>query len=105
MVDIGKIQGALRREGVDGWLFFDHHLRDPLAYRVLGFQPASHVTRRWYYFIPVDGEPKGLVHRVEGGRLDELPGEKVPVLELDRAGGGDRAHSGRGTAGSHAILA
>ncbi len=78
MVDIGKIQGALRREGVDGWLFFDHHLRDPLAYRVLGFQPASHVTRRWYYFIPVDGEPKGLVHRVEGGRLDELPGEKVP---------------------------
>jgi len=77
-MNVGEIQEALRREQVDGWLFFDHHLRDPLAYRVLGFQPASHVTRRWYYFIPVDGEPMGLVHRVESKRLDELPGEKVP---------------------------
>ncbi len=78
MVDIGKIQVALRSEGVDGWLFFDHHRRDPLAYRVLGFQPAEHVTRRWYYFIPAEGEPKGLVHRVESRKLDELPGEKIP---------------------------
>jgi len=77
-MNVGKIQEALRREQVDGWLFFDHHLRDPLAYRVLGFQPASHVTRRWYYFIPAEGEPMGLVHRVESKRLDELPGEKVP---------------------------
>jgi Xaa-Pro dipeptidase len=63
---------------VNGWLFFDHHRRDPLAYRVLGFQPAEHVTRRWYYFIPAEGEPKGLVHRVESHKLDELPGEKIP---------------------------
>ena len=77
-MNVGEIQEALRREQVDGWLFFDHHLRDPLAYRVLGFQPASHVTRRWYYFIPAEGEPMGLVHRVESKRLDELPGEKVP---------------------------
>ena len=77
-MNVAEIQEALRRENVDGWLFFDHHLRDPLAYRVLGFQPASHVTRRWYYFIPAEGEPKGLVHRVESKRLDELPGEKVP---------------------------
>ena len=77
-MNVGEIQEALRREQVDGWLFFDHHLRDPLAYRVLGFQPASHGTRRWYYFIPVEGEPMGLVHRVESKRLDELPGEKVP---------------------------
>ena len=77
-MNVGEIQEALRRENVDGWLFFDHHLRDPLAYRVLGFQPASHVTRRWYYFIPSDGEPMGLVHRVESKRLDALPGEKVP---------------------------
>jgi Xaa-Pro dipeptidase len=76
-VKVDEIQEALRREKLDGWLFFDHHLRDPLAYRVLGFSPASHVTRRWYYFIPAAGEPLGLVHRVESGRLDELPGEKI----------------------------
>ncbi|HVP46458.1 MAG TPA: Xaa-Pro peptidase family protein [Bryobacteraceae bacterium] len=74
---VGEIQEALRREGLDGWLFFDHHQRDPLAYRVLGFMPARHVTRRWYYFIPAQGEPKGLVHRVEPGMLDAVPGEKI----------------------------
>ena len=28
---------------MDGWLFFDHHGRDPLAYRVLGFRPRPTV--------------------------------------------------------------
>jgi Xaa-Pro aminopeptidase len=76
-VNVGEIQEALGREKLDGWLFFDHHRRDPLAYRVLGFQPASHITRRWYYFIPAQGEPRGLVHRIESGMLDALPGEKI----------------------------
>jgi Xaa-Pro dipeptidase len=76
-VNIAEIQEALSGEGIDGWLFFDHHQRDPLAYRVLGLSPPSHVTRRWYYFIPAKGEPRGLVHRIESGMLDLLPGEKI----------------------------
>ncbi|SRR5579871_1202052 len=77
-MNVSEIQEALQREELDGWLFFDHHLRDPLSYRVLGFRPAGHVTRRWYYFIPANGGPMGLVHRVEPKMLDALPGEKVP---------------------------
>ena len=77
MIDIAVIQQALGQEGVDGWLFFDHHERDPLAYRVLKLTPGRTVTRRWYYFIPTQGEPVGLVHRIEAGMLDQLPGEKV----------------------------
>src|SRR5579864_9013338 len=69
-----EIQAALLQEGLDGWLFFDHHRRDPLAYRVLQFTPGSMVTRRWYYFIPAQGEPAGLVHRIESQTLSELPG-------------------------------
>lgn len=76
MIDISEIQRALKEEGVDGWLFFDHHQRDPLAYRVLKLHPAM-ATRRWYYFIPTDGEPKRLVHRIESGNLDQLRGEKT----------------------------
>ena len=76
-MNLAEIQEALQREKLDGWLFFDHHERDPLAYRVLGFSPASHVTRRWYYFIPAEGEPLGLVHRIESARLDAVPGEKI----------------------------
>src|ERR1700677_69528 len=75
-MDLPRIQEALRREKLDGWLFFDHHGRDPLAYRVLGFPPPGHVTRRWYYLIPAEGEPRGLVHRIEAGVIGALPGEK-----------------------------
>lgn len=76
-MNVAEIQEALKSEKLDGWLFFDHHQRDPLAYRVLGFSPASHVTRRWYYFIPAGGDPRGLVHRIESGMLNALPGEKI----------------------------
>jgi Xaa-Pro aminopeptidase len=73
-----RIQCELRKAGLDGWLFFDHHGRDPLAYRVLGLNPHGHVTRRWFYFIPSLGEPCGLAHRVEPHRLDALPGAIIP---------------------------
>ncbi len=75
---IDDIQRALRAENLDAWLFFDHHRRDPLAYRVLRFEPAQSVTRRWYYLVPAHGEPVALVHKIEPRVLDPLPGEKRP---------------------------
>ena len=71
-----QIQKALRVDHLDGWLFFDHHRRDPLSYRILGLPDDVTPTRRWYYFLPVEGEPKKLVHQIESGTLDELPGGK-----------------------------
>ncbi len=73
---IERIQEALRREGIDGWLFFDHHRRDPLAYRVLKFESAQSVSRRWYYLVPASGEPRALTHLIEAHVLDPLPGRK-----------------------------
>lgn len=75
---LDEIQSQLRQSKLDGWLFFDHHQRDPLAYRILGLSLRSHVTRRWYYFIPADGEARGMVHRIESKMLDAIPGEKFP---------------------------
>lgn len=72
---IAEIQAALRAEGLDAWLFFDHHLRDPLAYRVLQFEPAQSVSRRWYYIVPAEGEPRGLAHKIEPEVLRDLPGD------------------------------
>jgi Xaa-Pro aminopeptidase len=72
-----EIQATLRAEGLDGWLFFDHHHRDPLAYRVLQFDAGPVVTRRWYYLVPAEGEPRALVHKIEAHVLDALPGDKV----------------------------
>jgi len=72
-----SIQRELQRAGLDGWLFFDHHHRDPLAYRILGLPTTGHITRRWYYFIPARGEPRALVHGVEPHVLDTLPGART----------------------------
>jgi Xaa-Pro aminopeptidase len=73
---IEAMQAAIRDAGFDGWLFYDHHHRDPIAARILGLDEKAHITRRWYYFVPAAGEPRKLVHRVEQGRLDALPGSK-----------------------------
>ena len=75
-MDLSAIQAALRERNIDAWLFYDHHHRDPIAYRVLGLPPGQMVTRRWFYLIPADGEPLKLVHKIEPGHLDPLPGSK-----------------------------
>lgn len=75
-MDLIAIQSALREHKLDGWLFYDHHHRDPIAYRILGLSPEIFVSRRWFYFIPAQGAPRKLVHRIEEGKLDTLPGHK-----------------------------
>ncbi|MGC2209214.1 MAG: Xaa-Pro peptidase family protein [Candidatus Korobacteraceae bacterium] len=72
-MDLDAIQQALREQGFDGWLFYDHHHRDEIAYSILGL-PELHVTRRWFYLIPAAGEPVKLNHRVEPRHLASLPG-------------------------------
>ena len=76
MPNIAVIQEALRRQKIDGWLFYDILHRDPIAYRVLGL---GHVLakRRWFYLIPARGTPRKLVHRIEAATLDSLLGDKM----------------------------
>lgn len=75
-MNLQAIQAALRERKIDAWLFYDHHHRDPIAYRLLGLPSSLMVTRRWFYLIPANGEPVKLVHKIEAGHLDRLPGSK-----------------------------
>jgi len=71
-----RIQQAIREQpGLDGWLFYDFRHLDPIAYRVLLLDPSLHVTRRWYYWVPAQGTPVKLQHRIEPHVLDGLPGD------------------------------
>ena len=89
-MELEKIQQEIRSQKLDGWLFFDHHLRDPLGYRVLGLTPPAAPTRRWYYMIPAQGTPRGLEHRIERGMTGTLPGEKIPYSSWTEQLGGLR---------------
>jgi Xaa-Pro dipeptidase len=75
IMDLKGIQEHLREGQLDAWLFYDHHQRDPIAYRILKL-PHSLCTRRWYYMIPASGEPEKLVHRIERTSLAALPGRE-----------------------------
>lgn len=77
MPDLAAIQSELRNQKLDGWLFYDHHHRDPIAGRILGLPANDKVTRRWFYYIPSRGTPGKLVHRIESRQLDSLPGRKT----------------------------
>jgi Xaa-Pro dipeptidase len=83
-MELDRIQEALREREIGGWLFCDFHNRDHLAYRILGLDPTKMTTRRWFYFIPARGEPRKLVHSVEKGRLDSLPGSKIVYLPWEQ---------------------
>jgi Xaa-Pro dipeptidase len=76
-LDVQRIQKALARHGIDGWLLYDFHGSNPVAGRITGLDRAGKMTtRRWYYLIPKEGEPRALVHAIESHNLDSLPGTK-----------------------------
>lgn len=73
--NLAAMQAALREQHCEGWLFADHHHRDAIAGRLLGLPPERMTTRRWFYLVPAEGIPRKLVHRIEAGQLEGLPGE------------------------------
>ena len=79
-MDLSQLQSALTAAGLDGWLFADFRGSDPLAIGILGLDPTAHTTRRWFYFVPASGEPTRIVHSIERGSLDAVPGHKLVYL-------------------------
>jgi Xaa-Pro aminopeptidase len=80
MFNLSAIQAALRDFHLDAWLLYDFRGSNVLARRVLGFPDGPAGSRRWFYCIPAEGQPRKLVHRIESGALDHLPGEKTVYL-------------------------
>lgn len=80
MVNIKAIQEALQSNGLDGWLLADFRGNNVLARRILEIPDSQKSSRRFYYYIPAEGKPRKLVHRIESGALDSLPGEKTVYL-------------------------
>jgi Xaa-Pro dipeptidase len=80
MFDLNAIQYSLREFGLDGWLFYDFRGSNILARRVLSLDQKPTGSRRFFYFVPAQGEPRKLVHRIETAALDDLPGKRDVYL-------------------------
>ncbi|HEY2384784.1 MAG TPA: M24 family metallopeptidase, partial [Terriglobia bacterium] len=73
---IESLQRALQQDKLDGWLFYSFRGSDPIAENILKLDHARFTTRRWFYFVPAKGTPQKIVHAIETGTLDSLPGDK-----------------------------
>jgi len=74
------LQKALQEDKLDGWLFYSFRGSDPIAENILRLDHAKFTTRRWFYFVPAKGTPQKIVHAIETGTLDSLPGDKHVYL-------------------------
>jgi Xaa-Pro dipeptidase len=91
-LQISDVQQALKEEGLDGWLLYDFHGSNPIARRLTGLDaPGKVTTRRWYYLIPAQGEPRKLVHAIESYNLDHLPGSKTVYSQRESLSSGLKA--------------
>ena len=65
-----ELHELLTGAGVDGWLLYDFHDRNPVARRLLG---SGKTTRRAFALFPRRGEPVLLHHRIEVSSWPDWP--------------------------------
>jgi Xaa-Pro aminopeptidase len=81
--NLDNIQENLRKMKLDGWLIYDFRGSNDVALSVLNIPVTSHLTRRFYYFIPQSGKPLKIVNEIEAGHLNHLPGDKFTYASYD----------------------
>ncbi len=80
MFDLASVQSALQAAKLDGWLLYDFRGLNVLARRVLDIPSDVILSRRWFYFVPANGQPRKLVHQIEPHALDGVPGSAQRYL-------------------------
>jgi Xaa-Pro dipeptidase len=98
-IQLNSMQHAIQEFGFDGWLLYDFRGLNVLALRVLGISESEMGSRRFFYFIPAQGDPVKLVHRIESTALDHLLGKKIVYLTWQELHDGLKAMLG----GSHQV--
>jgi Xaa-Pro aminopeptidase len=74
MSNFEALQPHMRERGIDGWLLYDFHGQNPTAQLSVGLSSGQHLTRRWFYLVPAQGEPRLLIHAIERHNFAPVPG-------------------------------
>jgi len=77
-IRISEVQDFLRSKNFDGWILYDFHHINPIAYELTGLSGMQ--TRRWYLFIPSQGEAVALIHQIEKKNYPELDVPKMTYV-------------------------
>jgi Xaa-Pro aminopeptidase len=74
--DHDALRTGLQTCGADGWLLYDFRGTNPVAARVLGLGGMG--TRRLFVYLPREGEPVAVAHKIELGPMQGFPGRVLP---------------------------
>lgn len=74
-MDLVRLREVMGEERLDGWLLFSFGRSNPVALEALGLTHL-HLTRRFAYLIPREGEPTLLCHAIEETLFPPLPGRQ-----------------------------
>ena len=88
MLNLEKLRAVIRETGVSGWLLTNMFHRDEIADLVLGVPREKTNTRPWLCILSADRPPVKIVHTIERGILDHVPGDSIHYsarTELERA--------------------
>lgn len=72
---VERIRQEVRAHGADGWLLFNFQGSNAVASNLLGL-PA--MTRRYFVWLPAEGEPVAITHRIEQQPWSTWVGENWP---------------------------
>ncbi len=68
---LSEVQDFLQSNNLDGWLIFDFRGSNSFAKQVF-YHGGSLLTRRWFLWIPKQGQPQVLVHDIEYGSFPRV---------------------------------
>jgi Xaa-Pro aminopeptidase len=72
-MNLPQVQQYLREQGYDGWLLYNFRDLNPIAQAVVGLEHGG--SRRWFCWIPAQGQPAWLVHAIETNMFADLAEE------------------------------
>ena len=72
-----KIQSYLQANNLDGWLLYSFQNSNPLALSMAGLQSGG--SRRWFLWLPAQGEPQWLIHAIESNTFVDVAPEMQGV--------------------------
>ena len=76
---LNQLQAAVRDAGLDGWLLYDFRGLNPFPAQLLNLGQGI-LTRRWFLYVPANGRPTLIHHRIEATTWRQV----LPADDVDR---------------------
>ncbi len=75
-LNLRDVQKYLQQQKLDGWLIYDFAGLNKVALEIIDLG-GHFISRRWFYYIPAQGEPVLLLHKIETTNFPAIAGKQV----------------------------